>query len=559
LKDIINYCDETESIYGILELFRKDFLEDYTSLTAKEKKLALKALPYIYRIWFNSSLIQDTTLSPVNFINMQIKDKFNEDCVIIPTLTPIFNRKSLKDFKFEFISFTIEDHPVLKDIKILLDNASLNISTDEQGLILEEERDKFINDLTFKEVYYITFLTNIAYELNLLKKQPSIGIYKAAAYKPQVESFFKLSKEVQFERIVDTAIKIASKQLCQMFIPDKRAFTSNIIKDLLKNGLDLTNWIDTLLTKYNLVFDASHFENIDINDLENIPEDELTQESLMAFGMHIELAFHIDLCFTTPLGYYLQLIQPIYSNEFDFESYFFDLYEAENNNLPQIRLYFDMPQGFDVTPLGKKYFLKGSEPKNAFQKLFGELDFNKAYADIIEYSTSEVALDEDFYEDDILDIMSNLFSAPPPSGNKNRALLTAITPNQEIITEKTSAYLFKIKKATNKRASKTFALRGSQTLEKLAQAIITNFNLDYGHMYSFFMSNKPYDGETEITCPYNSSIPINTESYKFHQLNLYKNQKFLFLYDFGDDIMFEVEFIGTEPAEKGVKYPIIKK
>jgi hypothetical protein len=557
--NITNYCDKTESINGLTQIFKKEFFESYNELTAKEKKLALKALPYIYRIWYHSSLIEDTTLSPANFINLQVEDNFSEECeqVIVPTLTPIYSRKALKDFKFEFKTFSVENHPVLEDIKLLLDNSLPDIGIDENGIILDEERKKFIDSLTFKEIYYVTYLTNIAYELKLLKKQPSIGVYRAAAHIPHVESFFELSTEVQFEKIVEATIKIASKQLCEIFIPDNKAFTINVLKDLLKNGVDLTDWIENIMTKYDLFFNASHLDGLDLDDLENLPDDEFTQKSLMALGINMELAFHMDICFTTPLGYYLQLIRPIYSYEFDFQAYFWDLYEADQNTLPQIRLYFTMPQGFDLTPLGKKLFLNNNEPKNSYQKLIGELDFKKTYEDIVEYINSEIAIDEDFYENDYID---NIFSVPPepPSENRSKAILTAITPGQEIITEKSSAYLFKIKKASNKRASKTFALRGSQTLEKLAQAIISNFNLEYGHMYSFFMSNKPYDASTEITCPYNIYANVNTESIKFHQLNLYREQKFLFLYDFGDDIMFEVEFLGTEPAMKGVKYPILK-
>lgn len=559
-NEIIKYCIETESIYGLLDLFKKNFWEDYASLTSKEKKLSLRALPYIYRIWYHSSLIDDTSLSPANFINLQIKEKFKEECTVVPTITPIYSRKALKDFKFDFRVFSIGNHPILSDIRLLLDSSLPDIGIDEDGLILEEEREKFINNLTFKEIYYVTFLTNIVYELKLLKKQPSIGIYRAAAYQPQIEAFFSLSKEDQFEKIVDVVIKITSKQLCNIFIPDNKAFTINVLKDLLKDGLSLIDWLDSILTKYNLFYNASDLENIDLTDLENMPEDEQTQESLMSLGLSMELTFHMDMCLTTPLGYYLQLIQPIYSYEFDFESYFWNLYEAESNNVPQIRLYFSMPEGFDITSLGKQYFLKNKEPKHSFQNPIGEFDFKKSYTDIIEYNNSEIAIDEDYYEDDVLELIDNLFSVPSTSssGNRKKAKFTAITPDQEIITEKSSAYLFKVKKATNKRTYKTFALRGSQTIEKLAQAIISNYNLDYGHMYSFFMSNKPYDEEAEITCPYNPHAPINTETYKLHQLNMYKNQNFLFLYDFGDDIMFEIEFLGTEPAEKGVRYPIIK-
>ncbi|MDP4179026.1 MAG: hypothetical protein Q8900_11885, partial [Bacillota bacterium] len=80
------------------------------------------------------------------------------------------------------------------------------------------------------------------------------------------------------------------------------------------------------------------------------------------------------------------------------------------------------------------------------------------------------------------------------------------------------------------------------------------------HLYSFFMNNKAYDADYEITCPFNNTTTKNiTPKFKINKLSLEPKQKFMFLYDFGDDITFEVEFLNTTDIEKGVKYPRITK
>lgn len=186
---IENYCQETESINKVLDFYKKEFLDNYEFLEVEERKPVLKAMPYCYRIWYYSALISDTSLSPANFINMQIKEKFNEDLVVVPIARPVYTRKKLKDFQQDFVIFTVEDHPVLKDLEYFLDNCRPDIGVDASGLLLDEEREAIIDSLTFKEIFYVTFLTNTAYELGLLKKMPSIGVHRATAVTSNMEVF----------------------------------------------------------------------------------------------------------------------------------------------------------------------------------------------------------------------------------------------------------------------------------------------------------------------------------------------------------------------------------
>jgi hypothetical protein len=84
-------------------------------------------------------------------------------------------------------------------------------------------------------------------------------------------------------------------------------------------------------------------------------------------------------------------------------------------------------------------------------------------------------------------------------------------------------------------------------------------------MYAFFMDNKPYskDRKMEYHCEpegemefFNEGKPNSTNT-RLKDLNLKKKQKFLFVFDFGDDHMFSIKVEDFSEAKEGIKYPVI--
>ena len=101
-------------------------------------------------------------------------------------------------------------------------------------------------------------------------------------------------------------------------------------------------------------------------------------------------------------------------------------------------------------------------------------------------------------------------------------------------------------------------------VDDLHEAIIyQSFGWDDPHMYSFHFDNIPYskDRSKEYSCDpeqdmFNGAKP-NSTKVKLKGLNLKKNQKFLFVFDFGDDHQFGINVEGFGEAEKGKEYPCI--
>ncbi|MDP2926215.1 MAG: hypothetical protein Q8N99_07600 [Nanoarchaeota archaeon] len=107
-------------------------------------------------------------------------------------------------------------------------------------------------------------------------------------------------------------------------------------------------------------------------------------------------------------------------------------------------------------------------------------------------------------------------------------------------------------------------LKDTYTLDDLHNAIILKaFKWDDPHMYSFFMDNKPYSQNRKMEYSCNPEPDVfddakpNSTDVKLKDLNLKKNQKFLFVFDFGDNHHFGIKVLEFGGVESGKKYPVI--
>jgi hypothetical protein len=116
---------------------------------------------------------------------------------------------------------------------------------------------------------------------------------------------------------------------------------------------------------------------------------------------------------------------------------------------------------------------------------------------------------------------------------------------------------------SDEKITRKIELLEEQSLDDLHEAIIyKSFGWDDPHMYAFYMDNKPYsqNRKMEYHCSPEGEIdffgegkPNSTET-KLKDLNLKKNQKFLFVFDFGDDHMFSIKVDDFSETKNGIKY-----
>jgi Plasmid pRiA4b ORF-3-like protein. len=140
--------------------------------------------------------------------------------------------------------------------------------------------------------------------------------------------------------------------------------------------------------------------------------------------------------------------------------------------------------------------------------------------------------------------------------------------NQVKPAQKTIVFL--VKYLRRRYVTRTIELKDTQTLDDLQEAIIyKSFNWSDPHLYSFFFDNKPYSRNRDMEYSFNpepdessifdlfSSGKPHSTATKLKEIPFQVNQKFLLIFDFGDDHRFSISVVGFGQVQRGVKYPFL--
>jgi len=113
------------------------------------------------------------------------------------------------------------------------------------------------------------------------------------------------------------------------------------------------------------------------------------------------------------------------------------------------------------------------------------------------------------------------------------------TVEEEIKTNKGGVYTFKV--SLSKTLWRKLNLSYKHTFGDLHNAIQDAFEFDNDHLYAFYMEGKR-SGKA-IYCQYAEHEGLIAETTTIESLNLYKGERFLYLFDFGDEWEFNVELL----------------
>jgi tetratricopeptide (TPR) repeat protein len=95
----------------------------------------------------------------------------------------------------------------------------------------------------------------------------------------------------------------------------------------------------------------------------------------------------------------------------------------------------------------------------------------------------------------------------------------------------------------------------SQTLHDLHRAIQSAFNLDDDHLYAFFLNNWPWAHVFDYGGPGVTRTPRHATDAVLAELPLKINKRILYIFDFGDDLRYEVKVAGEGLADPASSYP----
>ena len=86
-------------------------------------------------------------------------------------------------------------------------------------------------------------------------------------------------------------------------------------------------------------------------------------------------------------------------------------------------------------------------------------------------------------------------------------------------------------------------ISGRETLEELSDSILWAFDFDNDHLHAFFMNDEAWDDTACYSSPYADDGCPTTDKHTIQSVGLEVGQKFLYLFDFGDEWHFECKVL----------------
>ncbi len=168
-----------------------------------------------------------------------------------------------------------------------------------------------------------------------------------------------------------------------------------------------------------------------------------------------------------------------------------------------------------------------------------------------------------------------------PDTSKNNELIRAIQLSKskdnviKILSEKSKIFTFKVRllsspnEMTDKEVYRIIKIDGKHTLYDLHLIIQDAFNWDNDHMYSFYLGKSINDRKNEyssnplgehITSTFGEQTKSAADT-QIRDLKLKVNKKFMYLFDYGDQILHKITVLGIEdlPENTYENGKIIKK
>jgi hypothetical protein len=127
-----------------------------------------------------------------------------------------------------------------------------------------------------------------------------------------------------------------------------------------------------------------------------------------------------------------------------------------------------------------------------------------------------------------------------------------------------TVYIFRVSFRRRMGLYRTISIGANQTLEDLHYAIQAAFDWDADHLYSFFLSCKRWDRDTEYAlmdddfrADYDLPLSRDTRKAKIRGLQLEVGSRMLYLFDYGDNHEFIVELVSKGKQAVNNELPAI--
>ena len=514
------------TINYFMELFDRCFYDSFSKLKKGQQSKVSNYLLSFFRRWYYSALIDDTLLSPANFVSelsrVHGKHVFSQ---------PIISGEGEGGEAPRMLQYSTECHPVVDDLKVFVDYCMPDIEVNEDLLVSEKDMFLIAERVSIRDPFYVEYLNLLAIYFDILRDAPSIHSRHARVSENYDKLYSKSQKEIFFE-IYEMTAKISASQINHVLPLNKGIINTAYIFELLKNPVTTDSLFEKIYSSLGIDI-AAFLEHDEMDDID-LDEEGLDEFYHMVMSSTFFLGITFDKYFHTLFGFYLKIITPEFLIPYDFDAdfkFFIDVIK-ESGDLETAL--FSPCTYFHLTEFGK--VVTGSNGENPRgENVPGPFDDKLS----IERAVKMIKImygDEEADADEVRSIVSDIFGLP----------------------EITDIYEIKVSYMSDKKFWMALEIVPVNPLSILFLEICAAFGLrDAAPLdYCFYMSGQedvfsryaPYD-------PKKSSKKTTDES--LADFNLPVGHKFLLVIQGKEPLKFEIEIKAIKKYNHKRAYPNI--
>lgn len=334
----------------LLGLFLNGYENMRQKMDAPCRRPLLEIAPLVFGKWYYAALAKETILSPANLFALDLQK--DSDAKI--EYAYIMNTKAAEEqsdleftseYHFSLMTYSTQKHPLVADLQALISYCTPDRATDENGMLLEEEKKEILAQLSLRAEFYLEYLTRLAWLHGLLVPMPSIHTRRVQPASECDAFFAQPTADILFQ-LGESACTLASERFIEAMDLEDGIAPPDFFYHLLESNQEVDR----------IFIDFYKRVDVDIEEIWRTPPEKLNAEERSIVSSFLFTGIMLDKWFLTPMSVFFRFIRPIAFTPMQFYplvNTLASLILMEHNIGAEL---FTPPTYYSLTALGKELF-----------------------------------------------------------------------------------------------------------------------------------------------------------------------------------------------------------
>lgn len=352
------------------------FLNPYETMRQKMdapcRRPLLDIAPLAFGKWYYAALAGDTILSPSNILSLDLESDDSTEYAYVMRTIPAEEQSDAEftsEYQFSLLGYSGKSHPLVEDLRLLVDYCSPDRAADKEGFLLPEERQAVLSQLTLNTDFYLEYLTRLAWLHGLLVPMPAIHTNRIRPA-AECESFFAQPTEDILFQLGETACALAAERFTETMDLENGIATPDFFYGFLQSHQEVDR----------IFIDFYRRVDVNIEEIWKTPPELLNDEERSIVSSFLFTGIMLDKWFLTPMSLFFRFIRPIAFTPVRF-------YTLVNNLSALVLMQhnlgselFTPPTYYSLTKLGKSLFVTAEDIGTDRQKMPVSLPYEQLLA-----------------------------------------------------------------------------------------------------------------------------------------------------------------------------------